>query len=128
MTTSIQIPETIVPELDARTAKIAAQLALVLQARLLDKGVRFEEAAVAAIRALPSLRDGVTGMLGHDDVIAIDLGEERGGRVKIFENMEAAAADRDLARHRHVAFEIGSVIADLITMAQGKTVDVRSIN
>lgn len=129
MTTSTQISETIVPDLDARTAKLAAeQLALVLQVRLLDRGVPFDEAARAAIRALPSLRDGVTGMLDHDDVIAIDLGEERGGRVKIFENMEAAAADLDLARHRHVAFEIGSVIADLITVAKGKTVDVRSIN
>lgn len=127
MTTSNQI-ETIVPDLDARTAKLAAeQLALVLQVRLLDKGVVFEEAARAAIRAIPALRDVAVGVLDHETAIAVDLGPER-GQVKLYASMDAAAEDPDLMRHRHVVFLAGQIVGDLIETARGNTIDARTIN
>jgi hypothetical protein len=129
MTTSTQIAETIVPDLDARTAKLAAeQLALVLQVRLLDKGVKFEEAARAAIRAIPALRDVAIGITDHQTAIAVDLGPERGGQVKLYASMDAAAEDPDLMRHRHVVFLAGQIVGDLIETARGNTIDARTIN
>ena len=117
------------PALDAKTAKIAAeQLALVLQVRLLDKGVSFAEAAAAAIRAIPALRDVAIGITDHQTAIAVDLGPERGGQVKLYASMDAAAADRELMRHRHVVFLAGQIIGDLIETARGKTIDARTIN
>jgi hypothetical protein len=128
MTASTQIAETIVPDLDARTAKLAAeQLALVLQVRLLDKGVKFEEAAVAAIRSIPALRDVAVGVLDHETAIAVDLGPER-GRVKLYGSMAAAAEDPELMRHRHVVFLAGQIVGDLIETANGKVLDARVIN
>lgn len=117
------------PKTTPEIARIAAeQMALMLQVRLLDKGVKFEEAAKAAIRAVPTFRDVAIGMVEHTDVVAIDLGDERGGMVKIYPNMEAAVADRELARHRHVAVQCGDVLADVLQAAQGKIIDAVSIN
>lgn len=122
-------PDINTPNLTPELARLAAaMMALHLQVRLLDKNVSFEEAAKAAIRALPSLRDAAIGMIDHDAVIAVDLGEERGGRVQLFSSMEAAAADRELSRHRHVAVEVGHIVADLLTTARGKVFDGRIVN
>lgn len=122
-------PEITTPSMTPELARMAAaMMGMHLQARLLDKGVSFEEAATAAIRALPTLRDAVIGMIGYDTVVAVDLGNERGGRVQLYPTMEAAAADRELARHRHVAVELGSVVADVLATARGKVFDARTIN
>ena len=122
-------PEIETPTVTPEVAKLAgAQMALMLQVRLLDKGVSFEEAAKAAIRSVSCFREAAAGLISHEAFIAIDLGDERGGVVELYSSMEDVLADKDLARHRHVAVQIGQVVAAVLQSAEGKVIDARVVN